>query len=319
MPTATALAKILEANDTWILTGGTAGEWTLLCEADLSGMNLQGAQLSGAILWRAALLGTQLQGARLWGASLVGADLRFAKLSGAILWGANLTSVVFEPEPGSLPYIPSLASAKGLSQLTYYHTPLALVELREALKKAGMRQQEREVTYAIKRAERRRAGWMEKTLNLLLFEFPCNYGLSPSRPLWLLMGLIPIFAVPYWIALKQANARHGIWVIVPADRIARGRGKEKVVQLRPPTGKAGRKRLRGELLSLQTSLYFSLLSAFHLGWRELNVGTWITRLQAKEYSLRARGWVRTVSGAQSLLSVYLLALAVLSYFGRPFE
>jgi len=27
----------------------------------------------------------------------------------------------------------------------------------------------------------------------------------------------------------------------------------------------------------------------------------------------------TMSGAQSLLSVYLLALAVLTYFGRPFE
>jgi hypothetical protein len=75
----------------------------------------------------------------------------------------------------------------------------------------------------------------------------------------------------------------------------------------------------GELRSLRTSLYFSLLSAFHLGWRELNVGSWIARLQAREYTLRARGWARTVSGLQSLLSVYLLALAVLSYFGRPFE
>jgi hypothetical protein len=75
----------------------------------------------------------------------------------------------------------------------------------------------------------------------------------------------------------------------------------------------------GELRSRRTSLYFSLLSAFHLGWRELNVGSWIVRLQTREYTLRARGWVRTVSGLQSLLSVYLLGLAVLSYFGRPFE
>jgi hypothetical protein len=202
---------------------------------------------------------------------------------------------------------------------TYNTTPHALVELREAFKKSGMRQQECEVTYAIKREERRRAGWLEQTFSLLLFELPCNYGLSPARPLWLLMGLIPIFAVPYWIALKQANVRHGMWVVVPADRLARGRGKEQLVQLQPPTGKTWRERLRGELRSLQTSLYFSLLSAFHLGWRELNVGTWIARLQPREYTLRARGWVRTVSGLQSLLSVYLLALAVLSHFGRPFE
>jgi hypothetical protein len=36
-------------------------------------------------------------------------------------------------------------------------------------------------------------------------------------------------------------------------------------------------------------------------------------------TLRTTGWVRTVSGIQSLLSVYLLALWVLTYFGRPFE
>jgi hypothetical protein len=53
-----------------------------------------------------------------------------------------------------------------------------------------------------------------------------------------------------------------------------------------------------------------------MGWRELNVGTWMTRLQPREYNIRATGWVRTVSGIQSLMSVYLLAL---TYFGRPFE
>jgi hypothetical protein len=42
-------------------------------------------------------------------------------------------------------------------------------------------------------------------------------------------------------------------------------------------------------------------------------------MQPCEYMLRATGWVRTVSGTQSLLSVYLLALWVLTYFGRPFE
>jgi hypothetical protein len=59
--------------------------------------------------------------------------------------------------------------------------------------------------------------------------------------------------------------------------------------------------------------------AFNLGWREFNVGNWITRLQYYEYTLRATGWVRSVAGFQSLLSVYLQALWVLSYFGRPFE
>jgi hypothetical protein len=67
------------------------------------------------------------------------------------------------------------------------------------------------------------------------------------------------------------------------------------------------------------ALYFSLLSAFHIGWRDLNVGTWITRIQPSEFALRGRGWVRVVSGAQSLISVYLVAIWVLTYFGRPFQ
>ncbi len=65
--------------------------------------------------------------------------------------------------------------------------------------------------------------------------------------------------------------------------------------------------------------FFSLLASFHLGWRELNVGVWISRLQPVEMSFRARGWVRVVSGIQSLMSVYLLAIWALTYFGYPFE
>ncbi len=42
-------------------------------------------------------------------------------------------------------------------------------------------------------------------------------------------------------------------------------------------------------------------------------------MQPREYTLRAKGWVRVVSGAQSLISVYLIAMWVLTYFGRPFE
>jgi hypothetical protein len=42
-------------------------------------------------------------------------------------------------------------------------------------------------------------------------------------------------------------------------------------------------------------------------------------LQSSPFKLVATGWVRSVAGVQSLISVYLLALWALSYFGRPFE
>lgn len=71
--------------------------------------------------------------------------------------------------------------------------------------------------------------------------------------------------------------------------------------------------------ALGRALHFSVISTFHLGWRDLNVGTWLARLQPHEYALRAKGWPRVVSGVQSLISVYLIAMWVLTYFGRPFE
>jgi hypothetical protein len=64
---------------------------------------------------------------------------------------------------------------------------------------------------------------------------------------------------------------------------------------------------------------FSLLSAFHIGFREFNVGNWIARIQADKYTLEPTGWVRVVSGLQSLLSVHLLAIWALTYFSRPFQ
>ena len=62
-----------------------------------------------------------------------------------------------------------------------------------------------------------------------------------------------------------------------------------------------------------------LMSAFNIGFREINFGRWLRLLPRTEYDLKAKGWARSVAGFQSLISVYLIALWVLTYFGRPFE
>ncbi len=72
------------------------------------------------------------------------------------------------------------------------------------------------------------------------------------------------------------------------------------------------------LRALLGGLYFSLINALHIGWRDLNVGSWLLRMQPRKFILEGTGWVRTLSGIQSVISIYLIALAVLSYFGRPF-
>ena len=69
---------------------------------------------------------------------------------------------------------------------------------------------------------------------------------------------------------------------------------------------------------LRAAMFFSLMSAFNISFRDINFGRWLRMLTKREYDLKAVGWARTVSGFQSLVSVYLIALWVLTYFGRPF-
>jgi hypothetical protein len=288
-----------------------------LRRANLTGAHLRKADLTDARLFEANLTGAYLRGANLTGARLVKADLTDAdlweaNLSGANLGDAKMNGVIYEPEAGTLPLMPSFTTTKGLPSLTFRTSPQGLHELREALKKAGMRKQEREVTYAIEHTKRIHLSKgalgdkVESVFKLVLFELTCKYGMSPGRALRILGMLIPFFAVPYIIALRM-KGQDGIWKVWSEERMRTDLGTEEPERISAKPN-----------ASILIGFYFSMLSAFHIGWRDLNVGNWIARIQAREYSLRATGWVRTISGIQSLISVYLLAMWALTYFGRPF-
>jgi hypothetical protein len=107
---------------------------------------------------------------------------------------------------------------------------------------------------------------------------------------------------------SESNDTNAVmWSVMDKAHMPRIAGQMRVVEVKT-----------GFWAALMYGAYFSVLSAFHLGWRDFNIGTWIARMQAFEYTLRATGWVRFLSGLQSLLSVYLLAIWALTYFGRPF-
>jgi pentapeptide repeat protein len=221
-----SFAKLQEAN----LSGAN------LQRASLSGANLEGASLIGANLQRADLSGANLQRANLHEANLEGvvllgtnlqrANLHEANLEGASLIGANLQDVVYEPNPEKLPSLRWLTIPLNLEKLIFRGSPAALIALREALKKAGMRAQERQITHAIERTRRLQAwnpwwetperadhrpwleqlaGKSESLFSYVLFELLSGYGMAPRRALWGLLGLIPIFTLPYWLAIKHAN------------------------------------------------------------------------------------------------------------------
>jgi hypothetical protein len=247
-------------------------------------------------------------------------------LSQAKLFGAR-----YEPAIGKQPDVVAISDALGLETLTY-KKPHSLVSLRKSFKESGYREQERQITYALKHPETYpmmgypkipesvAASLVEREpvkgdllssldagLKYILFELTTDWGLRPWRALVILLTLIPIFAIPYAFRLLIPGC-DGIWRIWSDGRARKDLGGDKPELINA-----------GFLGAIGFGLYFSLISAFHIGWRDFNVGSWISRLQPREYTLHASGWLRTVSGAQSLISVFLLAIWALTYFGRPFE
>ena len=344
-------ANLSEAN----LSGAVLSEANLsgayLSEADLSGAILNGTNLSGAYLSKANLSGTNLSGANLAGADLSGAnltkaDLRGANLTRANLSGANLTranlskvklqkahaefaifngTIFQDAEISDFVFI-------GARRLTGINmsSPTAVVNLRKIAKDCGFRDEERALTSALHKFQMKEGrAHLEKFFDYIaLGGWLTVYGAEPWNSLKLLYWLLIPFSIVYMISLKTSRKMTGIWAVRNPDRVIGSLGKDKPIKLttalvagflpyEKPRGNIGRVARWWGVLKI--GLYFSLLSAFSIGWQELNLGIWITRLQRQEYTLRATGWVRTVSGIQSLISVYLLALWALTYFGRPFE
>ncbi len=312
-----------------------------LWDANLSKANLYGADLSNANLYGADLSGADLSNANLYGANLSGADLSNANLSGAILTGANLSNSRLtntnlkdaiisgvdlsesKYEPNSSPHKGSLGGIKGLKSVLFEkERQSGLVQLRTALKESGLRDLEREATYAIERRKTHYEPWYKNWVKHFLFEWTCGYGLDYLQPLLILSCLILVFSTPYIYVLNKQSKdgipnmyapsrrkKDGIWIEWVSNRMRTDLGKNEPCLLKPCSFKN----------AMGNGFYFSVLSAFHIGWRDLNVGSWITRIQPREYTLKATGWVRVVSGVQSLISIYLLALWVLTQFGRPFD
>jgi hypothetical protein len=283
-----------------------------LTEADLTEANLTNANLTEALLSRA-----QLQGAELFGTHLMR----------TVLSGADLDTANFEPDVDSLSSVVSIESVQHLARLRFTSSPTALVLLRERFAKAGFRDQERQVTFAKLRSQEINA-WRtgsfqqraEAAFSYVAFDLTCRYGLTYGRPLRILGGMIPVFAVAYILALRSQGSG-AIWRVWSPGRILQEEGQAEAERLSWATSKSPRRCdfLHRLCRALWLGLLFSLLSAFQIGWRNSDVNNWITRLQPREYTLRGTGWVRVVSGAQSLLSLYLFVLWALAYFGRPFE
>jgi uncharacterized protein YjbI with pentapeptide repeats len=300
-----------------------------LVGTELNKTSLKGAKLSNADLTFAKLNNADLSDAELYNVNLSNAELNGAFLTGTSVAGAklasvNLTNATYAPGPAP----PSdVAEIRGLTTVMFpAGGETGLVQLRDLLQKSGLRDLEREATFAIENGKTRNSlrDWKdnptaaaEGMFRYLAFDLTTAYGLRPGRALLLIVALwallIPLYAWPIWQSKRPPTASR-IYRILPQNRV-------EVRDDQPTLDNPARvERLHGRGFGLLGwSAYFSLLSTFQIGFREFSVGTWLTRAQPRSFALESTGWVRTVSGLQSLLSVYLLAMWVLTYFGRPFQ
>jgi hypothetical protein len=75
------------------------------------------------------------------------------------------------------------------------------------------------------------------------------------------MVFIPFFSIPYFIFLRR-ESNDGIWKVWNPKRMRDDLGQNKPKELLRLTGWS----------AIKVGFYFSILSAFSIGWRELNVG-----------------------------------------------
>jgi uncharacterized protein YjbI with pentapeptide repeats len=220
-----------------------------------------------------------------------------------------------------------------------------LMDIRTAAQSAGHPEVALEVNIAIQRHT-------QHFWKMIAFDWTCAYGAAPDRPI-VLAGLLALMALPfYWFGFRRQWRGVRLFRVEDSgkkeEEIPKG-GRRDCPKWRMPLGvkrtPQSRRRLRlltrlhlkrpthglrlflasrmprvrWEASFLKAVFLFSLISVIDLGFDGFDFGRWVRMLFFTEYDLKARGWLRFVSGLQSLIGLGLLALALLSFFGHPFD
>ena len=291
---------------------------------DLRKAKLAGANFYGSCLKETILSGVDLSAAILERTDLERADLEDVILDRAILSRTNFTNAYFAGDRLSLkgtiyetegiPFVFGLdQAADDLASLRSENSPEGLSRLRVILRNAGFQKADRAVTYAIERQRTEESGWLERTFRVVLFEWPTQYGRYPGHALWALLYLWVGFSFIYAAIIFLGSERMGViskFYPKPDESVRYFHDDSRKAPVEIPS--------RLPAPAFAWGAYFSLVTALHIGWRDINFGEWLMRMNPGEFTLRATNYVRTLTTIQSVISVYLVAMWVLTYFGRPF-
>jgi hypothetical protein len=254
------------------------------------------------------------------GCSFANSDLSHAYFDGTNLnrtdfRHANLYRMVYQPTND--PHWRNILFAYNLDYLDYASDPIPLIRLRQQFRDIGFRLAERQVNCALKRHY---PSWYETAL----FDFTCNYGADFVRPLLLWVKLWFIYIWVYFAELSIPTKRPIIFIYRKHATLDNPEVKSTVMGERSPFSTEFKvaswlERIKSIIKLLFKSVGISLLSATSIGFRDITIAQWVKRLLPIELEIRFEGTSRILSGVQSLLSMYLVALSFLSYFTRVFD
>jgi len=322
-----------------------------LTESDLRGARLSGVNLAGAELWNAIFepgelpppnsiaAAEGLRTLRWWDSNvkLLKDQPKTQQPTPAVLWMTVWWPAIIgewkhafgaKRGPGKRGKVVTERAAGG-DELRLPPNPYPLIDMLHKLREAGYGGAEKEVNLAY---HRRVETWWQ----IPVFDWTCEWGANWSRPVKA-VGWIGFFcAVLYWVFLRLTNHNRLYVIGYKGSRQQQMRvGKDHAPPCWLPVSLPGRPhwrrwlswgiacsvwtRLRWEQTLLCTAVLFSLMSVVNLGVQGIDLGRWVRLTQGREFDLKARGTIRTVAGAQSVLSFILLLLAAVSYFGHPFE
>lgn len=303
---------------------------------DFSNATLTNATLEDVTARRAIFAKAKLQNVRLKG-TIQEADFHFAVLSSATIDNANLTATSFADcllenaflmrstiddarfdravltaltlqDLQDLPNAGALSTALGLDRLKVSENLGILLDWRQHLKDRGFFRAGKQVNAAIWRnyAQAMQNPTWVHSLSFGFIDFACEYGANTLRPLLLLVGQWPLFTLIYLLHMQ--------WNRGP------GQGLHRIT-----TSLTGTKRSRPVSpkplpSAVRFALAHSALATFSVGFREFNLAPFLGKLLLPwDEEIEPRGWAAKWTAVQSALGMILLALAVLSFLGTPFE
>jgi uncharacterized protein YjbI with pentapeptide repeats len=140
--------------------------------------------------------------------------------------------------------------------------------------------------------------WLDYVFDKVMFDFTCRYGVEPNRCLklgaWLWLCLVGVY-----LLLMHLRGRSGIYCVKNQEPAQRAPRKVRIhfrrisVRGRWKPVRYSFRLLRLEWRLLRAAIFFSLMSAFNIGFRDINFGRWLRLLTKREYDLKPVSWART--------------------------